>query len=228
MKFIVIEGLDGAGKSTQIKLLSKEFAAHNLNFFYLHFPRTDSPVFGELVARFLRGEFGKNEDVNPYLVALIYAGDRNDAAALINKHLNSGDYVIVDRYVYSNIAYQCAKLSNYDSRKKLMEWILNLEYNYYNIPQPDISLFLDVPNKFTKENLTSSRKGDDRNYLNGNIDIHENDLDFQDRVRNIYLEQAQTDEKFEIINCNSDKNRIYPPEKIFEIILDRLKQKMIL
>ena len=108
--FIVLEGLDGAGKSTQIKRLTRFFEERGRECAYLHFPRFNAPVYGELIARFLRGEFGSASEVNPYLVALIYAGDRADAATMIRQWLDAGKVVILDRYVYSNVGYQCAKL----------------------------------------------------------------------------------------------------------------------
>ena len=76
MKLFVIEGVDGSGKSTQLKLLSKFLTRKGYSCEFLHFPRTDAPYFGELIARFLRGEFGSLNEVDPYMVAMLYAGDR--------------------------------------------------------------------------------------------------------------------------------------------------------
>ncbi len=143
--FIVLEGLDGAGKSTQFKLLRDELAKQGMECEYLHFPRFDAPLYGDLIARFLRGDLGSLESVNPYLVALLYAGDRADAAAQIRKWLAEDKIVVVDRYVYSNIGYQCAKIGSAEGRNELRKWILETEYKHFSIPRPDISLFLDVP-----------------------------------------------------------------------------------
>ncbi len=218
MNFAVIEGLDGSGKSTQIKLLRKYLEDHNIPYKYLHFPRTDAPVYGELIARFLRGELGKISDVNPYLIALIYAGDRNDAKVLLNKWLDEGYFVLVDRYVISNIAFQCAKLEKQKDRDELKKWITELEYKHNELPRPDINLFLDVPFQFTREKLSGSRKGQDRSYLEGVKDIHEANLNFQRDVREVYL-SLDNDKGYKILPCYNDKNEIYSPQIIFEKII---------
>ncbi len=195
MKLFVIEGADGAGKSTQIRMLSDFFEEKGYKCQYLHFPRTSSPYFGELIARFLRGEFGSLNEVNPYLVAMLYAGDRKDASGIINSWLNEGKIVLLDRYTYSNIAYQCAKLYDINARDELMKWILALEFDHFAIPKPDLNIFLDVPFSFTEKKLSDTRTGDDRSYLNGNRDIHEEDLSFQKKVRDIYYSVSQSDDR---------------------------------
>lgn len=227
MSFVVIEGLDGAGKSTQIKLLQEYLESKEILFKYLHFPRTDAPYYGDLVARFLRGEFGDINSVNPYLVALIYSGDRTDASNTINSWMEEDYLVIVDRYVDSNIAFQCAKLDSEEEKNLLREWILAFEYEYNKIPKPDLVLFLDVPFQFTREKLSTNRIGGDREYLNGKQDIHEKNLPFQEKVRRMYLSEAISTQTFHVIDCAEDSSSILPPEDIFSKILNLLEQEKI-
>lgn len=228
MKFIVIEGLDGSGKSTQLKMLRNYLEQNQINYEYLHFPRTDSKIYGDLVARFLRGELGDINTVNPYLIALIYAGDRNDAKELINNWLSEDKLVIVDRYVYSNIAFQCAKLTDQNEKEKLSEWIKDLEYNYFKIPKPALNIFLNVPFEFTKKNLTKERNGDDRDYLNGKEDIHEKDIDFQDKVRNVYLHEVKKDQNLKIINCANDTGEMAEAHEVFSKVINLLKSENLI
>jgi dTMP kinase len=228
MKLFVVEGIDGAGKSTQIRLLREYFSRRGFSCEYLHFPRTEEPYFGELIARFLRGEFGSLNEVDPWLVAMLYAGDRKDASDLINGWLKTGNMVLLDRYTYSNIAYQCAKLSDPDAQENLMNWILDLEFRHFGIPLPDLNIFLDVPFSFTEKKLLTSRTGGDRSYLNGSRDIHEESLAFQKRVREMYLRVAETNERLCIVNCIDDNGQMMPQEKIFEMIIKVLAKKKLL
>ena len=220
--FIVLEGLDGAGKSTQITKLRDMFRTKGVESEYLHFPRFDAPIYGELIARFLRGDLGSVESVNPYLVALLYAGDRADAATTIRKWIDDGKVVIVDRYVYSNIGYQCAKIADSNERNTLREWILHTEFEEFGIPKPDLSLFLDVPFAFTERKLTEVREGEDREYLQGGKDIHEASLDLQRRVREVYLESAALNEDLKVVNCSTEEGGMASPEVIFERIMERV------
>ena len=225
MKLFVIEGVDGAGKSTQIKMLHDFLTQKGYNCEYMHFPRTDAPYFGELIARFLRGEFGSLNNVDPYLVAMLYAGDRKDASEIISNWLKEGKIVLLDRYTYSNIAYQCAKLHDVQSQDELMRWILSLEFSHFGIPKPDLNIFLDVPFAFTEKKLSAARTGDDRNYLNGTRDIHEESLTFQKNVRDIYLRVAQIDERLALVDCSNENGAILSPVHIFDLIVKILNDR---
>ncbi len=228
MKLFVIEGLDGAGKSTQINLLRNYLAGRSYSCEYLHFPRTGSPWFGELIARFLRGEFGSLNDVDPYLVAMLYAGDRRDASDIISGWLSKGKIVILDRYTYSNIAYQCAKLSTPAERERLRNWILDLEFRHFGIPEPGLNIFLDVPFRFTENKLTRERNGVDRSYLNGRNDIHESSLDFQKKVREVYLTVSETDDRLAVVPCSSEDGSMMSADGIFERIIELLKKRSLI
>lgn len=221
---IVIEGLDGAGKSTQVKRLKEYIVSKGKELKYLHFPRYDSSLYGEMIARFLRGDYGNINQVHPQLVALLFAEDRRAASEEIKQWLEAGCCVLLDRYVYSNIAYQCSKIKDSREAGELMEWIFNTEYNVFGIPRPDVNLFLDVPIGFVDKKLKESRSGDDdRDYLNGKADIHEADIRFQIGVREFYLKQCERDAKFIRIDCSDNCGEMLPPEEIFKKIEKRIE-----
>ena len=214
----VVEGLDGAGKSTQVRRLRAYLEERCGETEYIHFPRYDAPVYGDLISRFLRGDFGQIGTVHPRLVALLYAEDRHGAAPRIRKSLEAGRPVLLDRYVYSNIAYQCAKLSDPGQREELRLWIENTEYGEFDLPRPDLNLFLDVPAGFVEAKLSSRRTGEGRDYLDGACDIHEADMAFQRRVREVYLRQCGLDPLFRRIDCAADNGSMLPPDVIFSRI----------
>ena len=139
---VVLEGLDGAGKSTQVKKLRNYLESLYGSLEYIHFPRYDAPVYGNLISRFLRGDFGDNQTVHPQLVALLFAEDRHGAAPAMKDILNNGGTVLLDRYVYSNIAYQCAKISDENEAQVLRDWIFNTEYGNFSLPVPATSSWM--------------------------------------------------------------------------------------
>lgn len=216
---VVLEGLDGAGKSTQVKMFRKYLETVCPELEYIHFPRYDAPVYGGLISKFLRGAFGSIESVHPQLVALLFAEDRHGCAPRMRSVLDAGGTVLLDRYVYSNIAYQCAKLSDAAEAQELRDWIFKTEYEDFGIPKPDLNIFLDVPISFVEGSLAKNREADaDRSYLAGNQDIHEADIAFQKRVRDIYVEQARRDSSFIVIDCSDSRGQMLPAENIFEKI----------
>lgn len=222
-KFIVIEGVDGCGKSTQLSLLTRSFEEKGIQCQFIHFPRLNQGIYGTMVAEFLRGEYGSIDQVHPKLVALLFANDRMEHINTIRQWLEAGQVVLADRFVYSNIAYQCAKLNNDDEKKRLKEWILEYEFTHNQLPQPDCSFFLNVPFEAVKKTLTTDRSGEDRDYLNGQKDIHEASMDFQQRVYDEYKKLLSEQDKFIDIQCFDDHNSFLPPNVIHEKMMDYLK-----
>ncbi len=224
MKFIVIEGLDGSGKTTQIENLIHYFSQQGVKTRFIHFPDYHSPVFGELITKFLRGELGSINEVHPYLVALLYAGDRNNAKHKIERWLQEGYVVLADRYVYSNIAYQSVKIADKAARKEFMNWILEVEYGYFKIPKPDLNLYLDVPFEFVKNNLKERALNEQRKYLSGKKDIHEADFSFQESVYAMYREVLTLFDDFKPVVCYDAGGNILGVEDVSAKIIDAVMQ----
>lgn len=223
-KFIVIEGLDGCGKSTQLSLLRNYYEKQGRKCEYIHFPKMEQGVYGALVAEFLRGEFGSIDNVHPKLVALLFANDRLEKVDLIRNWLKEGAVVLSDRYVFSNIAYQCAKLNTDEEKKSLKEWILDFEYNHNQLPEPDLSFFLNVPFSHVENVLKKDRSGDDRTYLNGKKDIHEASLNFQRNVLKEYQGLLEGESQFFDVQCSKNGKTLMDMNEIHHEILNYLSK----
>lgn len=221
-KLVVLEGTDGAGKSTQIEKVKEYFELNSLKYEYFHFPMYGHNEFSDVISAFLRGEFGKVDEVDPYFVANIYAMDRFLFKPKLEKAIAANDVVLLDRYVFSNLGYQGAKLEGEESQK-IKTWIHKLEFGMLSLPYPDLNIFFDVPIDVIKERLENKREGSDRDYLKGKQDIHEADLNFQSRVRDIYLELVGVT-NYKIVPCaekysdngTTDKWAVYTPDALFD------------
>jgi len=222
-KFYVIEGLDGCGKSTQLELLKGLCNKQEVAYKFIHFPMLNQGVYGTLIAEFLRGEFGTLEQVHPKLVALLFAGDRMEHIGTINKWLEEGYCVLADRYVYSNIAFQCAKLTDEEEKAQLKAWILDYEFNINRLPRPDKSFFLNVPFSHVEKSLSNARTGNDRDYLNGKQDIHEASLNFQRGVYNEYCKLLTEQDDLLQIDCFDSNGNFLPKEEIHQKIAETIK-----
>jgi len=125
--------------------------------------------------------------------------------------------------VYSNVAFQCAKIHDPDERERLRDWILDLEFTHHRIPKPRVNILLDVPFSFTENQLSGTRAGTGREYLKGLRDIHEEDLEFQKRVRDMYLWQAETSDDLRVVSCVDGDGGMLRPEVVFERVMNELE-----
>ena len=142
-KLIAVEGIDGSGKNTQVRLLQHELNSRGYSVYSTGFPQYES-WFGKMVGRFLNGDLGPLDNVDPHFSAMLYAGDRFEAKSRIVEALNRGSIVLADRYVASNLAHQTARVPP-AKRADFLTWIEQLEYGIYDMPREDLVLYLRVP-----------------------------------------------------------------------------------
>ena len=113
-KLVVLEGIDGSGKRTQLDMLARAMQARGIAHATIGFPRYEG-FFGRMAARYLNGEFGTLADVDPHFSALLYAGDRFENKKLLENYLTAGKLVLADRYIASNLAHQGARVWQRDT-----------------------------------------------------------------------------------------------------------------
>lgn len=210
-KIVSLEGLDAAGKSSQVDLIIKFLNDKKIQSESIHFPAYTDNTYGSIISMYLKGDFGSIDDVDPYFVASIYALNRYLFLEKLNDLLDRNDVVILDRYVYSNMAFQGAKFADDEiATRKIMDWIYDFEFNALGLPKCNACIFLDVPIDTIRKRLSETRLGADREYLDGKTDIHENDMKFQERVRYNYLNLINSPD-YSIVSCYNRN-----PTDIFE------------
>lgn len=170
-KLIAMEGIDGSGKQTQVRLLEQELISRGYAVFSTGFPQYES-WFGKMVARFLNGELGPLESVDPHFTALLYAGDRFEAKPRLDAALAQGRIVLADRYIGSNLAHQTARAPA-AKRGEFLDWIEHLEYTIYDLPREDLVLYLRVP-PLEAQSLIERKSA--RSYTNAKRDLQEASL----------------------------------------------------
>lgn len=212
--FIVIDGTDGSGKGTQTARLTDRLKAAGRDVFAVDFPRYGKPS-AYFVERYLRGEYGKAEDVGPYRASTFFALDRYDAAPGIREALERGAIVVSNRYVSANKGHQTAKIKDSDARQEFLTWLNGFEYGLLGIPKPDITVLLHVPADIGFDLIA---KKDERAYLNGKVrDIHETDREHLHAAEAAYLSLASEDtsENWKLLEC-IENDALLPIEEVHE------------
>ena len=214
-KLIVIEGIDGSGKGTQLEMLLKYLKEKQIKYAYFDFPQYGKTFFGDFAGRFLNGEFGHFSRINPYLASFPYAADRWQVKNKLWEAINEGKIVVCNRYTPSSI-YQAVKVKP-SQQKKFLDWVETLEYEVFGIPKPTLIIFLYVPLVFA-QTLIAKKKP--RMYLeNGTRDQYEKNLDYLGKVEKMYLKVARTNSNWVKIDCIED-NKILSQEIIHQRIVD--------
>ncbi len=215
-KLIVIEGLDGSGKSTQLELLPQNLLKSGINCKSVSFPDYDSNS-SALVKMYLAGEFGKKPgDVNAYAASLFYAVDRFASYKTTwGEYYNNNGVIVSGRYTTSNAVHQTSKMDEGDW-KGFLDWLYDLEYNKVGIPKPDKVIFLDMPIEVSQKLLSGRYKGDE-----GKKDIHESDTAYLEKCRKAAMFTAQYS-NWTIVPCAKDGM----PRSIEDIANDVLNETL--
>lgn len=214
-KLIVIEGTDCSGKETQAKLLIEHLKERGMQVEIFSFPNYDSPT-GKIIggpflgkATICDGWFKEGAvEVEPKVAALYYAADRRYNLPKIEEKLNRGISLILDRYVYSNMAHQAGKIEDMNERMNMYAWLDILEFKLLELPKPDIALFLHMPSEFAKQLKQSRDEVPDQ---------LESDEDYLKKAENAYIELASV-YKWKTIEC-VENDRIKTIEEIGKEVL---------
>ncbi|MCA9356617.1 dTMP kinase [Candidatus Nomurabacteria bacterium] len=157
-KLIVIEGADGAGKATQVKLLGERFKAEGVPVETMEFPRYENTFFGSYIKEWIDEVHGNFVDLDPRLASILFAGDRFETRDTISGYLKEGKNVILDRYASASMLHQGAKINDTEKRGAFLLWLGRLEYDVFKMPRPDLTIYLDMPAEMRHALLTTDEK----------------------------------------------------------------------
>jgi len=224
-KFIVIDGTDGSGKTTQWYLLAKKLREKKISYAMLNFPIYQS-FFGQIVKRYLSGEFGDPVKTNPYINSLPYAFDRFFCKNKISQAIDSNKVILVNRYATSNLIHQGAKIKSKKEREKYFKWAEKLEYEILKLPKPDVVIYLWVPVEISFNLVKQREKKTGGKRI---IDGHEKNFNYQKEVANVARNLAKTRRNWRMIECCKDGKLLSRQEiarKVWEIVKKLLKNRI--
>lgn len=212
-RLIVIEGLDGGGKTTQLELLKKEYP----NFRFITFPNYNSPS-GEIVTDYLQGKYREDDkSVSAFTASCFYAVDRYISFKTDwGKDFYEGETVISARYVSSNAMYQMTKLPK-ERWDEYMNWLFDLEYNKFGMPKPFGTIFLDMPVEVSRKLLLKRYGGD-----SSKMDLHESNINFMRDCRRAAHYVAEK-EGWSIIDCAGDGEAL-PIDVIHRSVKNKIEE----
>ncbi len=205
-KFLVIDGMDGSGKTEQTRLLVERARKEGLRVETVSFPRYGQKS-AAAVEDYLAGVYGTPEEVGPKRASIFYAVDRYAASRDVRKTLDSGALLVANRYVASNMGHQGSKIADPAERMAYFRWNEELEYGMFGIPRPDLNVILHVPTDIALSLI--AKRGNAR-------DAHENEAHLR-AAEATYLEIGRAFPGFRLIECVRD-GRLLSVEEIHELV----------
>ncbi len=197
-RLVVLDGLDGSGKSTQLVRLQEYFAQNHIDYRQISFPDYEQPS-SALVSMYLRGEFGEAADaVNSYAASSFYAVDRYASYKKFwEEDYKAGRLILAARYTTSNAIHQMGKLPR-EEWDAYLNWLQEYEYGLLGLPRPDRVIFLDMPLEISQRLLSTRYEGDE-----AKKDIHERDLNYLRTCRESALYAADK-MGWDLVSCGEN------------------------
>ncbi|HIU41505.1 MAG TPA: thymidylate kinase [Candidatus Egerieicola faecale] len=213
-KLLVLDGLDGCGKSTQAERLTQRLEEVFPGRVHLiSYPDYDSPS-SALVKMYLGGDFSAHpEGVNAYAASTFYAVDRY--AGYVRhwgEWYRQGHFIVAARYTTSNAIHQMGKLPQ-GEWKEFLDWLEDFEYEKLALPKPDLVCYLQMDRKVSEQLLDARYQGDA-----SRRDIHERDRAYLEQCR-ISAEYAAEYWHWNRITCSQD-GKALPMEEITQRLWD--------
>ena len=220
-KLIVLEGIDGSGKSAHYRRICEKFKRDGIDYEHIVFPRYDNES-SALIRMYLSGEFGSHpNDVNAYTASTFFAVDRFASFKLDwGEKYRAGRFILSDRYTTSNAIHQGSKLRD-NELEDFFAWLSDLEYNKMGLPKPDLVVYLDV----TIE-LSLARMRRRQQKTNTTADIHEKDVRYLESCLNTAQKAADYYgwHRVPYLKDGVERNIDEKNEEIYQLILSELKK----
>lgn len=200
-RLIALEGIDGSGKGTQAKRLADRLIDSGRSAQLLSFPQYENTFFGKVIGEFLNGEFGNLDEVHPFFASLLYAGDRFESLGRLRAAMAESEFVVLDRYVASNLAHQVTR-APVDHQPDLLERIKHVEFQVFGLPQPELTIYLELPVPAAQQLIATKAA---RSYTDKAADLQESNAPYLERVRRGY-QLLSDDDSWSRINCMSGES----------------------
>ena len=220
-KFIVIDGGDGSGKALQTKLLVERLRKEGKMVEVADFPQYGK-ASAYFVEKYLRGEYGTIQEVGAKRASLFFALDRFEQSFELRKWLEEGAMVISNSYVSANKGHQLGNFHDVQEMNAFLSWINELEYGIFNLPVPQLTLYLHMAPEIGQQLVDTKRE---RAYTQGKKrDIHEEDLEHLKNAERAFLFCLEHDEveRWQRIVCFQD-DMPKTIEEIHEEIYQKIK-----
>ena len=218
-RLVVIDGLDGSGKSTQLARLNEYLSAAGVSYKQISFPDYAQPS-SALVKMYLAGELGGSADaVNAYAASSFYAVDRYASYKRFwQADYEAGALLVAARFATSNAIHQMVKLPR-DQWDSFLAWLDDYEFEKLGLPRPDLVLYLDMDPDTSKRLLARRYDGDENKK-----DIHEKDFSYLLRCRESAMYAAER-QGWKLISC-CDGGEPLPVQVIHEKLMQTLRKEL--